>query len=144
LPQAISLNQATFHGARIIGPACAGWIVAMWGTAAAFFANGASFLAVIASLLMIRPRPPAAGGPRASTGAMMREGLAYVRERPGVQALLGLTGITTLFIFPNLAVLMPYYVRYVLGLPGQAGADVLGSIMFAFREGAVLGALLLL
>src|SRR5205085_5168160 len=47
LPQAISLNQATFHGSRIIGPALAGAIVALWGTAAAFFANAASFLAVI-------------------------------------------------------------------------------------------------
>src|SRR5947209_8242819 len=50
LPQAISLNQATFHGARIIGPAAASVVVALWGTAAAFFANAASFVAVIISL----------------------------------------------------------------------------------------------
>src|SRR2546428_235931 len=39
LPQAISLNQASFHGSRIIGPAAAGKLVALWGTSAAFFAN---------------------------------------------------------------------------------------------------------
>lgn len=52
LPQAIALNQASFHGSRIIGPALASWLVAAWGMAAAFFANAASFLAVIGSLLL--------------------------------------------------------------------------------------------
>jgi MFS family permease len=140
LPQAISLNQATFHAARVIGPGLAGWMVARWGTAAAFYANAASFLAVVASLLMIRPRPPAAGGGRTSTGEMMREGLRYVRERPELQALLGLTGITTLFIFPNMAVLSPYYVKHVL----HAGPGALGSIMSVSGMGAFLGAALLL
>ena len=64
LPQAIALNQATFHGSRIIGPAIASWFVALWGMAAAFFANGASFLAVIGSLLLIKPRAATAAKPR--------------------------------------------------------------------------------
>src|SRR5206468_3404542 len=89
LSEAVSLNQAAFNGSRIIGPALAGWLVALWGTAAAFFANAASFLAVIVSLGLIRPRPPAAGGAHTSTGTMMREGLRYVRERPRLQSLLG-------------------------------------------------------
>src|SRR5205807_1482162 len=138
LPQAIALNQAAFNGSRIIGPALAGYLVALWGTAAAFFANAASFVAVLLSLGMIRPRPPAVGMERASATQMMREGFLYVRERPQVQSLLGLTGITTLFIFPNLAVLSPFYARYVL----HEGPGGLGTLMSMSGAGALLGSVL--
>ncbi len=140
IPPAVSLNQATFHGSRIIGPALASWVVARWGTAAAFFANSASFLAVIGALMMIRPRPPAAAGERISTLAMLRQGLGYVRERPELYSLLGITGFSTLFVFPNLAVLTPYYVKHVLHL----GPGALCAIMSASGLGALLGAALLL
>jgi MFS family permease len=140
LPQAISLNQATFHGSRIIGPAVAAVLVHRWGEAAAFFANGASFLAVIVTLLMIRARPAAAPGRGGSMLTIMREGFQYVRERPEMQALLGITGITTLFIFPNLAVLTPYYARYVL----HVGPGGLGTLMSVSGVGALFGAVLLL
>jgi MFS family permease len=139
LPQAISLNQATFHGSRIIGPAIASWFVALWGMAAAFFANGASFLAVIASLLLIKPRPATAAGP-ASSFAFMAEGLRYVRERQHIIALFGFTAITTIFVFPNVAVLMPFYVKHVL----QVGPTGLGWIMAVSGVGAFLGAAFLL
>lgn len=140
LPQAISLNQAAFNGSRIIGPAVAGFLVKLWGTAAAFFANAASFLAVLVSLSLIRPRPPAAGSGRASALQLMREGFQYVCDRPEVQALLGLTGITTLCVFPNVAILSPYYARYVL----HVGPDGLGTIMSMSGAGAFLGSILLL
>jgi MFS family permease len=139
LPQAISLNQATFHGSRILGPAAASVVVALWGTAAAFFANAASFLAVIGSLGFVRPRPPATTG-HASAWSMMREGLHYVSDRPTVQSLLGLTGITTLFIFPNMAVLTPFYARHVL----HVGPTGLGWMMALSGTGALLGSVLLL
>jgi MFS family permease len=140
LPQAISLNQAAFNGSRIIGPALAGFAVKLWGTAAAFFANAASFVAVIVSLSLIRARPPAVEAGRQSTWAMMREGFAYVRQRPRLQALLGMTGITTLFIFPNMAVLTPYYAQHVL----HVGPDGLGTMMSMSGVGALLGSFLLL
>jgi MFS family permease len=114
-------------------------VIGLWGTAAAFFANAASFLAVILSLLLIRPRPPAPGR-GGSTLSMMREGMQYVRERPAIMALLGLTGITTLFIFPNLAVLIPYYAQHVLNV----GPGGLGTIMSGSGIGAFVGATLLL
>lgn len=139
LPQAISLNQATFNGSRIIGPAAASVVIALWGTAAAFFANAASFVAVIISLGFIRSRPPATTG-HASAWSMMREGLHYVRDRPNVQSLLGLTGITTLFVFPNMAVLTPFYARHIL----HVGPKGLGWMMGLSGTGALLGSVLLL
>lgn len=139
LPQVIALNQATFNGSRIIGPALAAWIVARWGMAAAFFANGASFLAVIGSLVLIRPRSAASEGP-ASTRHFMAEGLKYVRQRPQILALFGLTAITTMFVFPNAAILMPFYAKHVL----HVGPGALGAIMAVSGAGAFLGAVCLL
>ena len=139
LPQAIALNQATFHGSRIIGPAIASWLVARWGMAAAFFANGASFLAVIGSLLLIRPRA-AMVDRTAHMRLSMAEGVRYVRQRPNMIALLGLTTITTVFVFPNVATLMPFYVKHVL----HVGPGGLGTIMAVSGTGAFLGALFLL
>lgn len=135
LSQAISLNQATFHGSRIIGPAVASWFVKTWGTAAAFYANAASFLPVIIALMLIKPRPVASESKGGSTKSFMAEGFRYVRDRPAVMALLGLTGITTLFIFPNFAILTPYYVLHTLGL--KEGA--LGTLMSISGAGALIG-----
>lgn len=140
LPQAVALNQATFQAARIVGPALAGWLVAMWGLGAAFFANAATFLAVIVSLMLVRSRPPPGDTERSSTLTLMREGFRYVRDRPAVQSLLALTGVTTFFIFPNVAFLAPYYVKHVL----REGAAALGVIMSAAGVGAFVGAALLL
>jgi MFS family permease len=139
LPQAIALNQATFHGSRIIGPAIASWFVALWGMAAAFFANGASFLAVIGSLLLIKPRAATAASP-VGTRQFMAEGVRYVRERQNILALFGLTAITTIFVFPNVAVLMPFYAKHVL----HVGPTGLGWIMAVSGVGALLGATCLL
>jgi|SRR5271157_1020352 len=138
LRQAIALNQATFHGSRIIGPAIASWLVARWGTAAAFYANGASFLAVIGSLLLIRPA--SAAGRTGHTRLSMAEGVRYVREHPHVVALLGLTAMTTMLVFPNAATLMPFYAKHVL----QVGPGGLGIMMAASGTGAFLGAMFLL
>jgi MFS family permease len=140
LPRAIALNQSAFHGARIIGPAVAAWIVARWGTEAAFFANAASFLAVIATLSMIRPRPAAARGGSASAGEMIKAGVHYVRQRPLLKALLGITAITTFFVFPNLAVLMPYYASHVL----KTDAGGMGLMMTLSGIGSLVGSGLLL
>ncbi|MFN3652040.1 MAG: MFS transporter [Armatimonadota bacterium] len=140
LPRAIPLNQAAFHGARIVGPAVGSWLVARWGSHTAFFANAASFLAVVAALALIRPRPPVPGSQETSVRTMLREGVDYVRERPGLQALLALVGLTTFCIFPNLAVLSPHYAREVL----HVGAGGLGIMMSVSGAGALLGAVLLL
>src|SRR5258705_5196999 len=59
LPNAVALNSLVFNGARIVGPAVAGLLIAGFGVAAAFFLNGLSFLAVLAALLATRtPRHP--------------------------------------------------------------------------------------
>src|SRR6202163_2520395 len=54
LPNAIALNSSIFNGARVVGPAIAGFAIAWIGEGWCFFLNGVSFLAVIIALLMMR------------------------------------------------------------------------------------------
>src|ERR1700746_755805 len=54
LSSAIALNSSMFNGARVVGPAIAGILVAKIGEGWCFFANGVSYIAVIAGLLMMR------------------------------------------------------------------------------------------
>jgi MFS family permease len=70
----------------------------------------------------------------------MREGFQYVRARPRILALLGLTGINTLCVFPNMAVLTPFYALHIL----HVGPGGLGWMMSMSGCGALLGAILLL
>ena len=78
LPNAIGLNSATFHAARIVGPAAAGLVIAAFGSGWAILSNAVTYAAFIAVLLLIDSRllhitPPAARAKR-----QIREGLAYV------------------------------------------------------------------
>ena len=57
LPNAIGLNSATFHAARIVGPAAAGFVIAWFGTGWAILSNAVTYLAFIAGLLPARRRP---------------------------------------------------------------------------------------
>src|SRR6202171_5196599 len=54
LPNAIALNSSIFNGARVVGPAIAGFAIASIGEGWCFVLNGISFLAVIIALLMMR------------------------------------------------------------------------------------------
>src|SRR5438874_11869383 len=54
LPNAIALNSSIFNGARLVGPALAGFAIAWLGEGWCFFLNGLSFVAVIVALLMMK------------------------------------------------------------------------------------------
>src|SRR4051794_18377498 len=80
LPNAVSLNSATFNIARVLGPAVAGLLIASSGTSLVFLINAASFVAVIACLLAMNERDLFVGKPAARRSGAVREGLAYVRR----------------------------------------------------------------
>ncbi|MBI3964541.1 MAG: MFS transporter [Chloroflexi bacterium] len=137
ISQAIALNQAVFHGSRLIGPALAGGFIAAFGATSAFFANGLSFVAVLVSLLLIKSRPRRPGLVPASQLSALREGLAYVWQSPRLRTLMGLTSLITLFVFPNLVVLMPLYAQDVLGLDAAA----MGLLMAASGFGSLVASI---
>lgn len=134
---AVALMQQIFHGARLVGPAIAGILMARFGNASAFVVNGLSFLAVIASLMALQPREKRAGAAAHKARGNFKEGLRYVWREPVIRPLMLLSMLTTGAVFPFIAVLMPYYVRYVMRTEDAA---VLGSLMSMSGLGSLLGA----
>lgn len=115
IPQAIAMNQVIFNGSRLLGPAVAGVMIAVLGLASAYIANGLSYIAVIASLLLLRlPKRPPRPAMQQSAAQAAKEGIVHVWRSPLLRSLMGLSGATTLFIFPCLAVLSPAFVREAL------------------------------
>ncbi len=135
---AIALGASAFNGARIVGPALGGAIVAAIGAGGAFFLNALSFLAVLIGLLMMRvtPRPPRAQ--RDSMWTSLREGVGYIRDDRNVLTLLLMAMMVGIFGMPY-ATLMPVMAADVLGL----GAGGYGLLLSATGVGALAGALML-
>jgi MFS family permease len=138
LMNAIALNSSMFNAARIVGPAIAGILVAKIGEGWCFFANGASYIAVIIGLLMIRVQRPAPLASSASPLAHIMEGFRFVRHTRPILAILLLLGLVSLVAMPY-TVLMPIFADRVL----HGGARGLGILMGATGAGALLGALTL-
>lgn len=137
LPNGIALNSAAFNAARILGPAVAGVLVASVGEAGCFAFNALSFVAVIVSLLMMRPLPRIeSSAPRASVAETLREGLSYAWATPTIRQLLVLLSVCAGFGF-QYNVLLPVYARDVL----HAGAHEYGWLFSAFGAGSLIAAL---
>jgi MFS family permease len=138
LMNAIALNSSMFNGARVIGPAIAGILVSRIGEGWCFFANGASYIAVIAGLLMMKLpayRPVPAG---TSPFEHIAEGFRYIQRTAPILALITLIGIVSLVAVPY-SVLMPIFADQIL----HRGAHGLGILMGSAGVGALLGALTL-
>ena len=135
LMNAIALNSSIFNGARLIGPAVAGLLVARVGEATAFGLNGLSFAAVIAGLLMMALPPYAPRTERPDPFGELREGLSYIGGNRTVMALGIVAAIPSIFGF-SYSTLIPVMVGDVLGL----GADGYGSMVSAIGLGALVAA----
>ncbi|HJR52527.1 MAG TPA: MFS transporter, partial [Gemmatimonadota bacterium] len=137
LINAIGLNSSLFNGARMIGPAVAGVLVAAVGEGWCFFINAISFAAVLVALLAIRV-PPFQAPAKTSTLSRIREGFAFaVHERP-VRALLVMLSFLSLVGMPFM-VLMPVFADRVL----FGGPAAYGILMSAAGMGALAGAIAL-
>jgi len=138
LMNAIALNSSMFNGARVVGPAIAGILVASIGEGWCFFANSVSYIAVIAGLLMMRIVPRVLEERRASAFEHIAEGFRFVRRTAPILALLLLLGLVSLVAMPY-SVLMPIFAARIL----HGNATTLGTLMGATGIGALTGALVL-
>jgi MFS family permease len=137
LINAIALNSSMFNGARIIGPAIAGLLVAKIGEGWCFFANAVSYIAVILGLFMMRVTQRSQR-PQGSPIAHVIEGFRFVQKTAPIRAILLLLGLVSLVAMPY-TVLMPIFADKIL----HGGARGLGILMGATGVGALLGALTL-
>ncbi len=145
LPNAIAMNSMLFNGARMIGPALAGMLIAVSGVTGCFFLNGVSYMAVIWSLLQMKlparfaDRVEGNAGLRAMPGIMLtrvREGLRYVGQHRASYYLLVLIAINSGFAI-QYAVLLPLFARNLL----HSGSQGYGLLMTAQGLGAVISAI---
>ena len=138
LINAIALNSSMINGARMIGPAVAGVLVASVGEGWCFLANGISYIAVIVGLLLMKITVHVHASPNGSAIASIIEGFRYVRHTKPVRALLLMLGLISLMGMPY-AVLMPIFADQIL----HGGPKGLGLLMGAGGFGALAGALVL-
>jgi MFS family permease len=132
---AVALNSTMFNAARVVGPAVAGLLVAAVGEAWCFFANGASYIAVIAGLLMMHvSRHLAVPLPGADRGVV--EGFAYAWSTRPIRALLLLLALMSVLGIPYTVLLPMLTSDKALG----GGARGLGILMATAGVGATLGA----
>jgi MFS family permease len=137
LSNAVSLNSASFNGARLIGPAVAGVLIATVGSGWVFLINAASFLAVLSSLRFLRvhelefkPRVKRAKG-------QIKEGFVYVRSRPDLVVV-----FVMIFIIGTFGMNFPIFTSTMATQSFGVGADGFGLLTSAVAVGSLTGALL--
>ena len=136
LPNAVSLNSATFNSARIVGPALAGLAISGVGTAWVFLANAVSYLAVITGLLLMRPSEMWPSGRQARSRGQLRQGLTYVRARPDLYVPILLVFMVGTFGL-NFQITLALIAKQVF----HANAGSFGLLTSALAVGSLLGAL---
>ena len=139
LPNAVALNSAQFNMARLLGPALGGITIAAAGVAGCFALNAASYLAVLASLLLLRPDRLFAATP-ARKGRLLGqigEGLRYAATTPDVALVVLLMAAIGTFGY-NFTLILPLIAQYVLGA-GPVGFGLLTSAMGVGSLAAALG-----
>ncbi len=137
LPNAVALNSASFNGARLLGPAVAGLVVAAVGTGWSFVLNGVSFGAVLLSLMMLRSgdlKPMARAG--RSQGGFV-EGLRYVAKRPDLIAIL-----VMLFLIGTFGLNFAIFIATMSVRVFHSDARGFGMLSSIMAIGTVSGALL--
>jgi MFS family permease len=136
LGNAIAINSSMVNVARLAGPSLAGMLIAVSSEGWCFLIDGISYLAVIASLLMMRIHAPAIRRVTTSTMTGLKEGWNYVSHFVPVRTILALFALVSLMGFP-IVVLMPIFAARVL----HGGPHTLGFLMGAMGCGALIAAI---
>jgi MFS family permease len=136
---AVSLNSTIFNGARLVGPAVAGALIAAAGgdTAPAFFINAASFLVTLLALGSMRADQLHRSPPLPRAPGQLREGLRYTWAHRDLRLAMAIAFVVGTFGF-NFQVTIALMARVEFGL----GAADFGLLSTAFAVGSLVGALL--
>ncbi len=134
LASAIGLNSSMFNGARLVGPAVAGFLIAAVGEATCFWLNALSYVAVLTALLAMRLPARAPAQHAQHVLHQLREGFRYAFGFMPIREILVLLAVVNLAAMP-LTVLLPIFATTVL----HGGPDTLGLLTSALGFGSLLG-----
>ena len=142
LSNAIAINSSMVNLARLVGPSIAGLVIAASSEGWCFLVDGVSYIAVIASLLMMRlptlnEEAMAARARRASSSMVtqLKEGWDFVRGFLPIRTILLLFALVSLMGWP-FTVLMPIFAAQVL----KGDAHTMGFLMGALGVGSLASA----
>jgi MFS family permease len=142
LANAVALNSASFNGARMLGPAVAGVLIAVVGEGWLFLVNAASYAAVMASLWLLRVHELHVEAQPASTRGSLLAGFRYVARRPDLMAvlvmlfLLGTFGFNFAIFISTMSVTVFHgdASQYGLLTSSMAAGTMCGALLSARRE----------
>jgi MFS family permease len=138
LPNALALNSTMVNGARLVGPAVSGIVLAKWGESVCFLLNAGSFLAVIISILLMKLPKYSPGLRDKNVFQQLSEGFVYLRNTPSIAFVILMLACSSLFVLP-FATLLPVYAKVIF----KGDASTFGYINSFIGLGAIGGALLL-
>ncbi|WP_430591702.1 MFS transporter [Humidisolicoccus flavus] len=137
ISNAVALNSASFHGARLIGPAVAGLAIALIGTGPVFLVNALTFVSIIVAILRLRkseliPTPKVARG----SGGIV-QGMRYVKNRTDIVIMLSMA-----FLLGTFGLNFPIFISTMTRIEYGLDADIFGVLSSSMAIGSVSGALL--
>ena len=136
LANAVALNSTSMNSALLAGPSIAGIVIAAVGSGWAILINGASFIAVLGSLFLLRQselHPNVRAGP--ARGSLL-EGLRYVRSRPDIGAILWMIALIGTF-----GLNFPIFISTMATRVFHGGASLYGLLYSVMALGTIAGAL---
>lgn len=137
IANAVALNSASFHGARLVGPAVAGVLIALVEPGPVFLITAVTFIAMLIALVRIRT-DDLQHSPRGAKGlGDIVQGFKYVRKRPDLLIIFVMA-----FILGTFGLNFPIYISTMTATEFQSDADVFGALSSAMAIGSVTGALL--
>ncbi len=136
LSNAIAINSSMVNTARLVGPSLAGLLIAATNEGWCFLVDGVSYIAVIASLLMMRIQHEQLEHAGTTMVEQLRQGWDYVVSSLPIRSILLLFALISLMGWPFM-VLMPIFAAQVL----HGGPHTLGFLMGAVGVGSLVSAL---
>jgi len=138
LPNALALNSSMVNLSRLIGPGIAGIVLEKFGDGTCFLLNAISFMAVIASLIMMRLPKYVKKAHKKNVFGELKEGFGYIKRTPSIRFVIIMLGLISLFVLP-FSTLIPYYAKDVF----KGTASTFGIIDSFIGLGAFSGAIFL-
>jgi len=136
LPNAVSLNSTIMNGARVIGPAIGGVLIATVGLGECFLVNAASYMAVIVALMLMRRSELQPAQRVARAKGQLREGVRYAWRTPNLRGPLLLIFVVGLLAY-NFTVVLPLLAQDTF----HGGAGTFALLTSLMAGGAVIGGL---
>jgi MFS family permease len=136
LQNAIALNSLIMNATRFVGPALAGFIIALMGEALCFMLNSVTYLAVLLALWAIRVRPN--GDSSKPALRALKDGLRYTFSHTDIRLSLMLVAVVSFMVTPYV-VMMPLYVKTIF----HGDASTFGLLVSSAGAGSLLGSLFL-